>query len=139
MRTAIGWAENLTYISAEDKEIIFTATKSLVYSEGQPWKKKDGDNLFDLTMGSYHGAEGCELVGLFILSQLNQINFEGGLYRDDGLVICKGTRRQNENTKKQLCEIFRRNKLKITVEVNLKVIDFLDVELDLERDLFSPL
>ena len=89
-------------------------------------------------MGSFHGAEGCELVGLFILSQLNQINFNGGLYRDDRLGVVQGTRRQNENKKKELCEIFRRNNLRITVEVNLKVIDFLDVTLDLERDTYRP-
>jgi hypothetical protein len=45
--------------------------------------------MFDVTMGSYDGAEICELVGLFILSKLeakfgkNQV----GLYRDYGLAI----------------------------------------------------
>jgi hypothetical protein len=50
--------------------------------------------MFDVTMGSYDGAEICELVGLFILSKLeakfgkNQV----GLYRDDGLAILKARR-----------------------------------------------
>ena len=31
------------------------------------WIKKSGDSDFDVTMGSFDGAELCELVGLFIL------------------------------------------------------------------------
>ena len=40
-------------------------------------------------MGSYDGAEICELVGLFILKQLGKTfgNKNIGLYRDDGLAI----------------------------------------------------
>ena len=30
------------------------------------------NSLFDVTMGSYDGAETCELVGLFILNNLGQ-------------------------------------------------------------------
>ena len=30
--------------------------------------KNNNSNLFDVTMGSYDGAEICELVGLFILN-----------------------------------------------------------------------
>ena len=40
-------------------------------------------------MGSYDGAEVCELVGLFLLNKLavtfGKVNV--GLYRDDGLLI----------------------------------------------------
>ena len=89
-------------------------------------------------MGSFHGAEGCELVGLFLLSQLDEVKFNGGLYRDDGLGVLDGTKRQNEVIKKKICDIFRKNQLKITVEVNMKIVDFLDVTLDLERDKFCP-
>ena len=52
--------------------------------------KKDSE-LFDVTMGAYHGAEVCELVGTFLLYKLslkyNKNNI--GLYRDDGLAIFK--------------------------------------------------
>ena len=54
----------------------------------QPWQKK-GDTTFDVTMGSYDDAEICELVGSFLLSQLQNINI--GLYRDDGLAISNAT------------------------------------------------
>ena len=50
---------------------------------------KDYKNLFDVTMGSYDGAEVCELVGLFILKHLGEkFGKENiGLYRDDGLAM----------------------------------------------------
>ena len=45
------------------------------------WKKKD------VTMGSYDGAELCELVGLYLLDLLTKEFGKQniGLYRDDGL------------------------------------------------------
>jgi hypothetical protein len=45
-------------------------------------------------MGSYNGAEVCELVGLFILNTLaSQFgNDMVGLYKDDGLMLVKGSK-----------------------------------------------
>ena len=52
-------------------------------------------------MESYDGAETCELVGCYLLSQLKQIpGIEIGLYRDDGLAILNQTPRQIEKAKK---------------------------------------
>ena len=51
------------------------------------WIKKSGDSNFDITMGSFDGAELCELVALFILYTIAK-EYElntAGLYRDDGL------------------------------------------------------
>ena len=39
----------------------------LLYSNGELWAKKTSSNLFDITMGSYDGAESCELVGAYLL------------------------------------------------------------------------
>ena len=44
--------------------------KSLLFNEGKPWCKRNSANIFDVAMGSYDGAEICELVGLFILDKL---------------------------------------------------------------------
>ena len=50
--------------------------------------KKDCDGTFDLTMGSFDGAEVRELVGLYILGILarkfKSLSIE--LYWDDGLI-----------------------------------------------------
>ena len=90
-------------------------------------------------MGSYDGAETCELVGCYLLSQLKQIpGIEIGLYRDDGLAVLNQTPRQIEKAKKQICQIFANNNLKITVDANKKVVNFLDVTLDLNTGKFKP-
>ena len=42
-------------------------------------------------MGSYDGAEICELVGIYILTRLATVikKIDCGLYRDDGLLILR--------------------------------------------------
>ena len=48
--------------------ILHTPKKTTLYKDGNPWTKKSSD--FDVTMGSFDGAEVCELVGLHLLPQL---------------------------------------------------------------------
>ena len=70
-----------------------------------------------------------------LLSQLNQIpGIEIGLYRDDGLAVLNQTPREIERAKKEICRIFVRDNLKITVDANKKVVNFLDVTLDLTHE-----
>ena len=90
LNEALAWASDLTTITENDILIIKHARKSLLFDNGKLWTKKDGCNsLFDVTMGSFDGAEICELVGLFILNHLGKrFGKENiGLYRDDGLAI----------------------------------------------------
>ena len=44
-----------------------------MYHNDDPWVKKDTSVEFDVTMGSYDGAEVCEIVGLFILDMLSNL------------------------------------------------------------------
>lgn len=68
-------------------------------------------------MGSYDGAETCELVGCYLLSQLTQIpEIDIGLYRDDGLTVLNQTTQKIEKVKKEICKIFTNDSLRITVE-----------------------
>ena len=99
---------------------------------------KKGNSIFDVTMGSFDGAEICDLVGLFILSQLQKLDLNIGLYRDDGLAVGIQTPRQLEIIKLKICKIFKENQLSITIDANLKVVNFLDVTLDLNTGLFKP-
>ena len=81
------------------------------------WIKKNHDSLFDVTMGSYDGAEICELVSLFLLNNLaERFGKESvGLYRDDGLLILKGTGgRQADQARKDLHRMFNEFDLKVT-------------------------
>ena len=100
--------------------------------------KKGG--TFDITMGGFHGAEVCDLVGLYLLSQLSQVLPKAlvGVYRDDGLAVSAATKRQNENIKKDICKIFTQNGLSITIDANMKVVNFLDINLDLNTGEFKP-
>ena len=89
-------------------------------------------------MGAYDGAEKCDLVGLFLLSLLQHLKLLIGLYRDDGLAVSTQTPRENEKMKKQICKIFKDQGLNITIQTNLKVFEFLDVELNLNTETHRP-
>ena len=96
-------------------------------------------NFFDITMGSYDGAETCELVGCFLLHQITTKHGNNfGLYRDDGFGISNKSPREVELKKKDLCAIFRKHGLKITIEANKKCVDFLDVTLNLSNGKHMP-
>ena len=127
----------LVHISDEDRKAIFQASKSLLFDKDKPWSKK-GNSDFDIGMGSYHGAECCELVGLFLLSLLQHLKINLGVYRDDALGAGLLTARQMEQTKKEICRIFREQNLSITIEANKKIVNFLDVTLDLNSGIYKP-
>ena len=78
-------------------------------------------------MGSYNGAETYELVGSLLPSQLQDLNANIGLYRDDGLAITNATPRETENIRKEICRIFNNNGLHITIEANKQIINFVEV------------
>ena len=47
--------------------------------------------MFDVIMGSYNDVETCKLVGPYILLQLQDLDINIGLYRDDGLAVSSKT------------------------------------------------
>ena len=129
LQKVLKFASKYSTISKEDIDIIKNTKKTTLYKDGQPLEKIT--SKFDVTIGSYDGAEICELVGLYLLSQMQDLNINMGLYRDDGLAITRQTPREVEMMKKKLCKIFRENELRITVETNKTVVDFLDITLNL--------
>ena len=134
---ALKWAEKYVKISDDEKNIIIQAKKSLLFKNGTPWSKR-GNSNFDVAQGSYDGAETCDLVGLFMLSELETLEANVGLYRDDGLMESSARPRALENIKKKICAIFKKQNLAITIEANKKEVNFLDVTLNLENDTFRP-
>ena len=66
LHKALDFAAQYDTISLKERHIIIHAKKSVLYDSKTPWSKKGNQN-FDVTMGSYDGAETCELVGLYIL------------------------------------------------------------------------
>ena len=60
--------------------------KSLLFDNTDIWTKKKGNKDFDVTIGSFEGAEVCDFLGLYILYILStkcgkNLN---GICRDDG-------------------------------------------------------
>ena len=64
------FAEEKVQIYNDNKKIIYHARKSLLFNEECTWIKNVG--LFDVTMGTYDGAEVCELVGTFLLDKISE-------------------------------------------------------------------
>ena len=92
-------------------------------------------------MGSFHGTETCELVGLCIKSKLeNKIpksNF--GLYQDDGLPLLRSLNGQlTDNVKKNIIWVFKDISFSLEIKTNLKEVDFLDVSLNLRNGTYRP-
>ena len=97
--------------------------------------------MFDVTMGSFDGAEICELVGLYILDELSLLFGKDyvGLYRDDGLLLLKSNSgRIADLTRKKLHQTFDKFGLKITVEVSHQSVNFLDITLNLADGSYHP-
>ena len=102
--------------------------------------KKDS-GLFDVTMGAYHGAKVCELVGTFLLYRLSPKYNKNdiGLYRDDGLAIFKNiSGLKSEKVKKDILKLFKENKFDIVIQCNMKTVNYSDVTLKLENSSYRP-
>ena len=140
LEKAIHFARTRTPISSENIEIIHHARKSLLFSENGTWIKKNS-GLFDVTMGAFDGAEICELVGTFILNSISErFNKKDiGLYRDDGLSVFKNlSGPENEKVKKILQKIFKENGLNIIIQCNMKIVNYLDLTLNLNDGTYKP-
>ena len=88
-------------------------------------------------MGSFDGAEICEIVGLYLLDKLpNLLGIENvGLYRDDGLTAinsCSGS--VLDRTRKNIIALFKKEGLNITIETNLVETNFLDFTFNLATE-----
>ena len=91
--------------------------------------------------GLCDGAEVWKSVGTILLEKINEIcnKINIGLDRDDVLSIFRnksGT--QLEKTKKNLKRLFKEYDLKITLESDQKIFNYLDVPLNLKDGTFRP-
>ena len=134
MTNAIQFARLHATIDDKDLRLIMHCKKSLLFFGNETWKKKSTESCFDVTMGSFDGAEICELVGLYIQSNLENIlpktNF--GLCRDDGLIRLRNLNgQQMDKKRKTIIKIFKDIGFSIDIQINLTEEDFLDVTLNL--------
>ena len=133
------------YYPITDKEInlILHSCKSILTHNNKTWEKIKSDQLFNVSMGSFNGAEICDLIGLFLLNEIKKSKIftdnEFGLYRDDGLGIIRSkSPRSAENTAKYLIKLFKQNGFKITTETGLFQTDFLDVSFNILNSSYQP-
>ena len=92
-------------------------------------------------MGSYNGAELCEFIGIYLLSQLCIIISKNDfrLYRDRGLMMQKYINgQQKDQLRKKIMKTFKETGFKIDIETNLKVVNFLDMTFNLMNDSCKP-
>ena len=123
---ALNYASRFTTITQQDRHIITHAKKSLLYHQNSPWTKKNANNMFDVTMGSYDGAETCELIGAYMLSLIApKFKNEVGLYRDDGLAICKTTPKKLKKPSKKSAKCSNRMALKSQSKLTKRSSTFL--------------
>ena len=137
---AIAFARTTTHIIDTELSVIKHARKSLLFSGTDTWIKK-GDDLFDVTMGSFDGAEVCELVGLYLLDRLSTLidKRNVGLYRDDGLAAIRGSSgRKFDKLRKDITGLFQEEGLRITIKANQSATDYLDVTFDLQQNKYYP-
>ena len=92
-------------------------------------------------MGSFDGAEVCELVGLYLLNKIKPLvgTSNIGLYRDDGLAIVhKPNGPKLDSLRKDITNLLKDERLSITIDTNLIKTDFLDESFNLNTGKYVP-
>ena len=141
LTNTIRFAKLHTTIDDKDLRLIMHCRKSLLFFGNETWKKKSTESCFDVTRGSFDGAEICELVRLYIQSNLENIlpktNF--GLYQDDGLILLRNLDgQQMDKKRKTIIKVFKVIGFSIDIQTNLEEVDFLDVTLNLKNGTYCP-
>ena len=138
---AVNFARTYTNITDNDINLIKHTCDTILTYNNKIWIKKDNNTLFDVPMGSFFGAELCDIIGLYALNHLKSLykDNEVGLYRDDGLAIIERTNNQTlENTKKKTIKLFNEIGFKITIDIGATTCNFLDTTLSLTDDEYKP-
>ena len=85
---------------------------------------------------AFYFADTVKIYGF--KTHVYSMDIDLGLYRDDGLGVSGKSPRQVERIKKVICATFNENGLQVTVSANLKVVQFLDVEFNLNDESYKP-
>ena len=130
------FANSYINIPENDKKIINHPRKSLLFNKQQTWIKESG--LFEVTMFAYDGAEVCEHVGSFLVYALslkyNKTNI--GFYKDDRLAVFRNVSSTHcKKIKKEFQKLFWQHGSKLIIKCNIKIVDFLDITLNVLTNL----
>ena len=133
---SINLARNYTDITQEE----LACRKSVLVYNTTTWEKKTTNN-FDITMGSFDSAQIADLVGIYILDTLGRfLNLKNvRIYRDGGLISVPNSNRPlTSKIQKKVIRAFEYIGLKIEISSNLKIVNFLDVTLNLSNNSYKP-
>ena len=109
LEEAISFAKSLTDIDDHQIRTIKHCRKYILFHNNVAWKEKAKTSCFDMTMGSYDGAEVCELVDTFNLSKLGNVigKKKTGLYRDDGLIFLRNMNARGTDKMRKIIKVFK--------------------------------
>ena len=114
---------------------------TLLFHCSEPFLKRESNDNFVVPMECFDGAEVCELAGAYILGQLNTVfkNKNVDFCRDDRLRIFRNLSGPKiERKRDAIVRVFIDCGLSITTKNNLKVVNFLDIQLDLIDGTYRP-
>ena len=138
---SLEFAQNYVEVDEHTANIIMHCRQSILFSNDSAWSKKSSPQL-DVAMGSFDGAEVCELVGLYLLYHLSSVigdKINIGLYRDDGLAMLEATSGpETDRIRKKIEKLFKDYNLHITTELGLIQTEFLDVTFNLKSGKYWP-
>ena len=137
---SLNHAREYTDITEEEIDIILASRKSVLSDSRRSWVKSHVDN-FDVPVGAYDSTQVADLVGIYILDTLGRmVNLEQvKLYNDDGIIyIPDSNGPKTFSIQKKIIRTFELLGLRIQIASNLKIVDFLDVTLNLSNGTFKP-
>ena len=139
LKNTIQLSKLYTTIDYKSLRLIMHCRKSLRFFGNKGRRKKSEESCLDVTMCSFDGAEICELAGLYIQPNLENIlsktNF--GLYRNDGLILLRNLNGQHMDKKrKAIIRIFQDIGFSIDIQTRDKEVDLFDVTLNLQNSTY---
>ena len=137
---SLNHARENTDITDEEIEIIVAFKKSIQADNRRTWLKSCVDN-FDVPMGAYDSAQIADLIGIYVLDTFGCIvNLEQmGLYWDDRIIFITGSNGpKTSKIHKKIIRAFKLLGLRNEMGSNLKIVNFLDVTLNLDKGTFKP-
>ena len=140
MNKAIEFTKTIVDIPDEDLSVIIHSQKTL-FSKKVPWVKKERNTDFDVPMGCYDCTEVCGIIGSYILNLLGSILHKDlvGLYKGDDLAIVRNLSGPKiERKRKAIIKLFKECGLNITIKTNLKIVNFTDIEMNLDTGTYRP-
>ena len=137
---SINYTRKYVDVTNEQYEIILACRKTVLKNNESTWVKSGFDN-FDVPIWSYDSSQIADLVGLYILNILTRIigPEQLCLYHHDGLIYIPNNNGPiSSSIQKKIMRAFKFLGFKIEVSSNNKIVNFLDVTLDLSNNSYKP-